>query len=261
VAAPWGQTSIYMLWAPQALYLNVLDPVFLAARDPARYAAQAKVFSGEEPDVPLAVAVALDSQFLAYSPYADGADELTARLQRDPRAVLRHRLHGFNLLWQMIPRAAPDATDAFVLDWLELPEPPGATSPATPNAAPPELRRYPRWPSPRAAAIEAYVDTRRLDDRESCVVLAHEIATVEPKRVEVELAPWGPSRAWLNGAVVAEVGGEPKAVLGHGVTFVLDLAAGQNLLAVETCPGRNAKGPRGFYLRRLSDDRAANARQ
>ena len=116
VAAPWQQTSIYMLWAPQALYLNVLDPVFLAARDPARHTAQANVFSGEEPDVPLAVAVALDSQLLAYSPYA-GLDLLTARLEHDPRVAIRHRLHGFNLLWTILP----DRNDAFILDWFELP--------------------------------------------------------------------------------------------------------------------------------------------
>ena len=144
VAAPWQQTSIYMLWAPQALYLNVLDPVFLAARDPARHAAQANVFSGEEPDVPLAVAVALDSQFLAYSPYA-GLDLLTARLEQDPRVAIRHRLHGFNLLWTILP----DRNDAFILDWFELPsnQSQAPSTAASFDAA--TLRRYPRWPTGR----------------------------------------------------------------------------------------------------------------
>ena len=233
-----------MLWAPQALYLNVLDPVFLAARDPARHAAQANVFSGEEPDVPLAVAVALDSQFLAYSPYA-GLDLLTARLEHDSRIAIRHRLHGFNLLWTILP----DRNDAFILDWLELPSKEDAAAPTTANLDP-ALRRYPRWPVGRGTRVEGYVDTRRLDDGPGCITLAHPIATAEPQHWQVELAPWGPSTAWLNGNEVAGIGGEPKAVLGRGVTFALDLAAGDNLLAVRTCAGKDEKGPRGFYLRR-----------
>ena len=42
----------------------------------------------------------------------------------------------------------------------------------------------------------------------------------------------GASTAWLNGNEVAGIGGEPKAVLGRGVNFALDLVAGDNLLAV-----------------------------
>jgi hypothetical protein len=250
VAAPWQQTSIYMLWAPQALYLNVLDPVFLAARDRPRHQMQANVFSGEEPDVPLVVAAGLDSQFLAYSPYA-GLDLLTARLENDPRVAIRHRLHGFNLLWTILP----DHNDAFVLDWVELPTNDGGAAPATGELAP-TLRRYPRWPVGRGTRVEAYVDTRRLDPGPGCITLAHAIETSEASRQRFELAPWGPSTAWLDGDLVASLGGEPKAVLGRGVTFTLDLDAGQNLLAVQTCPGKNEKGPRGFFLHRLGSDAA-----
>jgi hypothetical protein len=220
-----------MLWAPQALYLNVLDPVFLAARDPARHAAQADVFSGEEPDVPLAVAVALDSQFLAYSPYA-GLDALTARLENDPRVAIRHRLHGFNLLWTILP----DRNDAFVLDWVDA-----ATQ-----------RRYPRWPAERGTRVEGYVDTRRLDHGEDCVTLAHTIAAAEPARRVYELAPWGASTVSLDGREIAGIGGEPKAMLGSGAIFAMDVTAGDHLLSVRTCPGREKKGRRGFYLRRLA---------
>jgi hypothetical protein len=247
VAAPWQQTSIYMLWAPQARYLNVLDPVFLAARDPTRHQMQANVFSGEEPDVPLAVAVGLDSQFLAYSPYA-GLDLLTARLENDPRVAIRHRLHGFNLLWTILP----DRNDAFVLDWVELPSEEGESHPSATADLLATLRRYPRWPVGRGTRVEAYVDTRRLDDGGDCITLAHPIASAEASRQRFELAPWGPSTAWLNGDLVASLGGETKAVLGRGVDFELDLAAGENLLSVRTCPGQNGKGPRGFYLRRLT---------
>jgi hypothetical protein len=237
VAAPWQQTSIYMLWAPQALYLNVLDPVFLAARDRARHQIQANVFSGEEPDVPLAAAVGLDSEFLAYSPYA-GLDLITARLESDPRVAIRHRLHGFNLLWQILP----ERNDAFILEWIELPaRDAGIRGP----------RRYPRLQPQPGSALEGYVDTRRLDRGTDCITLAHSFSNTQPTRWPLELAPWGPSVVSLDGREVAGTGGELKAVLGKGVIFSLDLSPGDHVLSVRTCPGRDQKGPRGFYLRRL----------
>jgi hypothetical protein len=249
VAAPWQQTPIYMLWAPQAVYLNVLDPVFLAARDPERHRVQQRVFSGEEPDVPLAVAGPLDSGYLAYSPYA-GLDLLTARLDSDPRVAIRHRLHGFNLLWQIVP----GRNDAFLLDWRLLPAADAAAQPPVPgpsSAGGAPLRPYPRLPSGRGREIEGYVDTRRLDGGASCVAMVGSIASSVPERWQIELAPWGPSTMWLNGELLAGIAGEPHAVLGRGVVAELDLVAGDNLLTVRTCPGKDAAGPRGFYLRRI----------
>ncbi|HVR28914.1 MAG TPA: hypothetical protein VMS86_05210 [Thermoanaerobaculia bacterium] len=253
VAAPWQQTPVYMLWAPQGRYLNVLDPVFLAARDPVRHAVQERVFAGLEPDVPLAVAGPLASGHLAYSPYA-GLDLLTARLEPDPRVALRHRLHGFNLLWEMIP----NRNAAFLLDW-RLPPPDQVETlrsgprvgQGSPTAAIEDLRLYPRLPPGRGREIEAYVDTRRVDDGSGCVTLVHPISIPESMRWQLELAPWGPSTAWLDGEPIAEIAGEPQAVLGRGVTFPLQLEAGEHLLAIHTCPGKDARGPRGFYLRRL----------
>jgi hypothetical protein len=246
VAAPWQQTPVYMLWAPQALYLNVLDPVFLAARDPARHAIQERVFAGTEPDVPLAVAGPLASQFLAYSPYA-GLDLLTARLETDPRMAIRHRLHGFNLAWEILPRR----NEAFLLDWRVLPSeqtaPPGLD--ATPALA--AYAAYPRLAPGRGRELEGYVDTRRFDDGAGCVSLVHAVRAATAARWQVELAPWGPARAWLNGELVGGVGGETQAVLGRGATLALDLGAGENLLTILTCPGREGRGPRGFYLRRI----------
>ena len=161
--------------------------------------------------------------------------------------LFRSRLHGFNLLWTILP----DRNDAFILDWFELPSRKDeVASPTTANLDASTLRRYPRWPVGRGTRVEGYVDTRRLDDGPGCVALGHPIVTAEPQLWQVELAPWGTSTVWLNGNEVAGIGGEPKAVLGRGVTFPLDLAAGDNLLAVRTCAGKNEKGPRGFYLRR-----------
>jgi hypothetical protein len=251
VAAPWQQTPIYMLWAPQATYLNVLDPVFLAARDPDRHAVQERVFSGAEPDVPLAVAGPLASSHLAYSPYA-GLDLLTARLERDPRVAIRHRLHGFNLLWEILDRS----NRGFLLDWLVVPTSDPAATPTAADGGIATLRPYPRLPAGAGRDLEGYVDTRRFDDGPGCVTLTHPIASAEPARWTVELAPWARSSAWLDGELAAAVDGEPQAVLGRGLTFPLELAAGEHLLTVSTCTGRDARGPRGFYLRRLDDDAA-----
>ena len=254
VAAPWQQTSIYMLWAPQALYhLNVLDPVFLAAGDPARHTAQANVFSGEEPDVPLAVAAALDSQLLTYSPYA-GLDLLTARLEHDPRVAIRHRLHGFNLLWTILP----DRNDTFILDWFELPSKKDEASPTTTSldptlcASPPSLAGR---TGDQGGGLCRHPPSRRWTLRHARPRRRHRRGW----HWQVELAPWGASTAWLNGNEVAGIGGKTQAVLGRGVNFALDLVAGDNLLAVRTCAGKNEKGPRGFYCDALRGDRRQRA--
>jgi hypothetical protein len=191
---------------------------------------------------------ALESDHIAYSPYAGGLDLLTARLEHDPRVKIRFREHGFNLLWRIVP----GANDSFLLDWLVLPAREVEGSPPAPSAATVGLARYPRLRDERARALEGYVDTRRIDDGSQCITLAHPIASDAPAHWGVELAPWGPSSVFLNGAPVASLGGEPQAVIGRGVTFLLELAAGDNVLTVRTCPGHEAKGPRGFYLRRVS---------
>ena len=94
VANPWRSTPIYMYWAPQGRYLNVLDPVFLAASNPPVFAAQDEIFSGEEPDVPMRAAAVLDSEFLAYNA-ASGDRALSYRLMGDPRVESVYR--GINL--------------------------------------------------------------------------------------------------------------------------------------------------------------------
>ena len=57
VAAPWRATPLYLFWAPQASYINVLDPMFLAAVDPEAHSVQEAIFDGSEPDVPFAATV------------------------------------------------------------------------------------------------------------------------------------------------------------------------------------------------------------
>ena len=253
VAATWRQTPVYMLWAPQAAYMNVLDPVFLAAHDPARHTLQNRVFTGEEPDVPLAVGTGLDSQYLAYSQY-EGTEDLSARLATDSRVVQRH--HGFNFLWEIVP----EKNGSFLLDWRVVPhevaealDPAEAKRPLEPRSA---IERngwlpYPRSANPLGAALEGYVDTRRLGEDPGCVALSHELSSESEVTWRLELAPWGPSTAWLNGNLAVQVAGEPHAVLGEGTIFVANLIEGLNVLDVLTCPGKDPLGPRGFYLQRI----------
>ena len=53
VAAPWGLAGDLVFWAPQGLYLNLFDPVFMAVAHPEKHRAQAAIFAGAEPDTPL----------------------------------------------------------------------------------------------------------------------------------------------------------------------------------------------------------------
>ncbi len=187
------------------------------------------------------------ASYLAYSPYA-GLDLLTARLEHDPRVAIRHRLHGFNLLWAILP----DRNDAFVLDWFELPaqegEAPPTLDPGRRRPAPlPALAGRTRRPS---RGLRRHPTARR--PGAGCIDLAH---IRSPRRsrdaLQVELAPWGPSTAWLNGNEVAGIGGEPKPCSGAASRSLSISLPASNLLAVRTCPGKDEKGPRGFYLRRL----------
>lgn len=242
VAAPWQQTPIYMLWAPQALYLNVLDPVFLAAHDPWRHTIQERIFAGTDPDVPLSTVLGLDSRYLAFSPWA-GLDLLVARLESDPRVVARHR--GFNHLWEILP----GANRPLLLDWHRVPEDvERAPGPETDISGWP---LYPRLPAGAGGEVEGYVDTRRIDEGGGCISLVHRVAG-GGERVQMELASWGPSSVWHDGELVARVLGQPHAMLGRGITFSLPSGDDGGLLTVLTCaPDDDPSGPRGFYLRRF----------
>ncbi|MEJ2086433.1 MAG: hypothetical protein P8Y44_12275 [Acidobacteriota bacterium] len=114
VLAPWRATPLYMFYAPQGRYLNVLDPVFLAATQPQADRLQREIFSGAEPDVPLTALVGLDSQLIAL-PAASGDATLQARLLADPRIQVLHR--GSHWLFGIDPSGA----EAYVRDWRVVP--------------------------------------------------------------------------------------------------------------------------------------------
>jgi hypothetical protein len=236
VAAEWGSTHLYMFWAPQAAYLNVLDPVFMALPFPRAYAASRALFEGREPDVPLALEAELASSFLALSSFHPHGD-LLRRLAEDPRLAARYR--GYTLLYEAVAGENED----FVLDWRVVP--PGAAVP--PSGAIDGLPVYPRSERAEERALEGFVDLGRVDAGGDCVTLVRDEELAAPEERTYELAPWGPSTLWVDGERVLTTGAAPRAVLGAGLAFSVRLDPGTRRLTVLTC-GVDGRG--GFYLRR-----------
>lgn len=242
VAAPWGDTSIYLLHAPQGRYLNVLDPVAMAVPFPRAYAAQRALFDGVEPDVPLASFAELDSRFVAWS-LPGAPPRLLARLRADPRAQPLHL--GFQALFAL----APARPGTFVLDWKVTAAPDEAA--AAPGAPPfgagadaatlASLPDYPLHPEPAARALEGFVDAGRVAAGR-CVAFARPGSGLAPG--SYELAAAGPTALWRDGELLVSIGGSPGAVLGEGVRFRLEGEA--RPLSLVTCPGDSGRA--GFYL-------------
>ncbi|HVR95115.1 MAG TPA: hypothetical protein VMW27_00770 [Thermoanaerobaculia bacterium] len=240
VAAPWESTPVYMFAAPWASYLNVLDPVFMAVPHPRLYDLQRSVFAGEEPDVPLAVAGGLDSDFLAV-PLRDDTRRLAQRLSGDPRVETLYR--GFNGVFRMGP--APG--HGFVMDWKAAP--PSSLMPPAPYELTELWPAYPRLKDERARSLEGYIDARRLTGGQArCAGLVHEVEVENPARAVYELAPSGPSTLWLDGRLLASTSGSLGAVLGRGIRVEADLGPGRHRIAVSTCPEDSPAARSGFYL-------------
>jgi hypothetical protein len=228
VAAPWGDTATYLLWAPQGRYLNALDPYGMAIPYPRLYEAQRLLFSGDEPDVPLVATAALDSEYVAWS-LPGAPPRLRQRLEADPRASALHR--GFQVLFALAP-----APGSFVLDWRVVPGGP-LPPPTAPTA---DWPAYPRHPDPRGRAMEGFVDAGRVASGR-CVAFAREGELVGGS---YELAAVGPTKLWQGQELVLATAGDGGAVLGKGVTFTPRAAkAGVTIL---TCPGEGGRA--GFYL-------------
>jgi len=233
VAAPWIETGFYVLWAPQATYLNVLDPLFMALKDPRAYRAQRRIFAGAEPDVPLRLLADLHSDYLVFSLLSEDRRALLQRLEADPR--IRRLKAGINAVYAI----EPGSNGAFVLDWDVGAQGGGGTLP------------YPRRTDPREAAVEGYVDARRLEGplRERSFVHTESVST--PVRVEYELSSAGPFTLLADGKEIGASDVGSRAVLGRGLIVPVTLSRGTHTLAVRLGLGPQP-GNQGFYLRELS---------
>lgn len=237
VAAPWGQAQAYLFYAPQARYLNFLDPVLMALPAPREFALSEALFAGTEPDVPLALAVGLDSDHLACSRFVN--PRLVARAQGDPRMQLLY--DGYNVLFRVVK----DANRDFWLDW-EASEVAPEWSAAEP-APVGEARTYPRLAEPAARALEGFVEAARVLPRGRCGLFVRRLTATAPGRRRVELASLGRAAVWVDGRKRLESQAAPGAVLGEGLVFDLALAPGPHRLAVATC-AEPASGRAGFFL-------------
>jgi hypothetical protein len=103
IAATWGDGETYAFWAPHGRYLNVLEPLFMVARDPAAYDAQRRLFSGLDPD-PAARLRELDSDFIAFD-VTSTPPALVRRIAADPRFRLRYG--GVNALFELVEHPSP----------------------------------------------------------------------------------------------------------------------------------------------------------
>ncbi|MEE8524771.1 MAG: hypothetical protein V3T72_12625 [Thermoanaerobaculia bacterium] len=239
VAAEWGSTHIYMFWAPQATFLNVLDPVFMNVRHPRAYRALRAIFEDREPDVPRALKAELGCDFLALSRFHQPPG-LLRRLDGDPR--LRSRYRGYTLLYELVP----GANQAFILDWRLVPEGADVPPPATDVATFP---RVPRAATAELRALEGYVDPRRGGvPIQGCVAMVHELEAVEEATPLFELAASGPTSLWVDDELRISSADTTGAYPGGGVSFPVRLDPGSHRITVLTCPGAGGDQRTGFYL-------------
>jgi hypothetical protein len=234
VAAPWAATESFVFWAPRARYLNVLDPIFMVAKDAALYRAYLDLFEGREPDVPLVARTRFDSDF-----YADDGQYpfARARLLQDPRIIPLH--DGSSYLYRFQPGRNGD----FLLDWKVLP----ITAPAPPPLAmlvDPSTPSYPRAVVPEERALEGYVDGRRLGPADACRTFARVEERTEPVHMLVEVAPYGTAEVFVDDRLAAAIPSPRAAVLGRGVILPLALDPGLHRITVRTCP---TESHLGFY--------------
>lgn len=239
VAADWGPTATLMLWAPQARYLNVLDPVFMATPYPEAHQHLEAIYQGLEPDVPLAAHTWLDSDHLVYRTL--GLLRLEERLQKDPRAMTLHR--GTNTL----VRFRPAAQAGFVLDWRLVPDDVKTPFRVDPHAVS-TWSSYPRWPDPRVRPLEAYVDAERVNPKATCLRFMRQFTLDQATALDVEISPYGPTSVWVDGRLRLGLQDEMKAILGQGAALRLPLTAGRHRVLVLTCEGTRPNY-KGFYWR------------
>ena len=264
VAAPWGQTPQYFFWAPTAFFLNDLDPVFMAVPFPEAYRLQRSVFDGTEPDVPMALAAGLDSEYLAMSRFLM-PPLLATRLTGDPRA--QRVYNGWNLLYRMTPLPA-EGQGTFLVDWHLVPQGSELPVPATTDVT--DWDPYPRIADPALRELEAYVDGRRIERSSGgrpsrCFAVTRDL----PRGGRFELAAAGPTTLWSQRLSPPQEGpapperiqilDSPGAILGRGVVFSMEAEPDEKLrLSAVSCLAEpsamgapNAPQQIGFYLRRL----------
>ena len=235
VAAPWDAAELYVWAAPQARYINLLDPVFMVVPHPKAYSVQRNIWNGSEPDVPLAVKMFLDSDYIAF-PYRKYI-HLYRRLSADPRANLLYR--GYTALFHI----KPDTNKQFTLDWETFPD--NGDWPAKIEDFRDNKTYYQKAADSIDQAYNGYVNGKTNNTTNRCVNWAHIEKVRESANVEYEISSYGGFSFWLDDKLILSNLLPAKATLGQGVRFGLELEKGQHIFSVRTCP---YEGENGFYL-------------
>jgi hypothetical protein len=245
VAAPWDATELYVWAAPQARYINLLDPVFMAVAHPKAYAVQRNIWNGSEPDVPLAVKTYLDSDYVAF-PYRKHL-QLYRRLAADPRARLLYR--GYTAVFKINAHA----NKQFVFDWKIVKD--AAKWPPTAKDFNIEVENSIKAEEPIDQAHKGYIDGKRINGNTSCLNWAYVENVEKPIKLDYEISAYGGFRFWLNDKPILSNFSTAQAVLGQGVRLHLELMPGRHIFSVRTCPFGEENG---FYMleraRSLQDD-------
>ena len=242
VAAPWDSTEVYVWAAPQARYLNLLDPVFMAVPYPSAYLLQKNIWNGDEPDVPYTVKTHFDSDYIVF-PYKRHI-QLYWRLLHDPRAKLLYR--GHNALFRLIP----DQDQKFMVNWKIIPD--NGKWPPDEGDINEMEKHYPEQKDSIGQDYEGYVNGGRSNSNTGCINLAHIEDVNEPVNLEYEISSYGPSSVWLNHKLLIKNLFPGKARLGQGVRLSLELEKGRHIFSVQTCP---YKRQNGFYFLERSRSR------
>ena len=246
VAATWQDTPVYLQWAPQGRYLNVLDPVFQAIPHPQIHVTQARLFAGQAADPVVDSVFGLDSQFIAHST-GPTTNSLAAQLEADPRVQPLHRQ--FHVLWHL----QPDRNRDFVLDWRVVAAHDSSGRPSAVDGgrmvAPSQEHR------PWATYVDLLGDLTGAGvtdrSRPGCITVRHRNA--DSFQGVLSLAPWGPTRLTLDGQLLLSVDASLGARLDRALSSGVELEPDQEL-EVLTCssthPESGAPG-RGFSLRKI----------
>jgi hypothetical protein len=235
VAADWGYSDLMVFYAPQARYLDVLDPLPMWLARPATFLARQRIWHGEEHDVPWATTVLLDSDYLLVPRFDPEGAGVLQRLAGDPRIEVLDDGPLVLVRWR------PGANRLFVRPWRVAPPEVQDTAAALSDGVP-----YPWDSDARGRAVEGFVDLRRVAGRAPCRVLS----TLLPPASAANrwgLAPAGPTAVTIGSVEVARFEGSPQARLTDALYLTLPPRSGPETLTLRTC-GSSARDPGGFYF-------------
>ena len=236
VAARWDTTAQYCFAAPHALFLSVVDPIYMHANDPAIFRIATDLFAGIALDPVEIVRGPLESDYVAH--IARGA-RLSEQLREDPRAsiVFENEQH---VLFHL------HGDGGFVVDWdLAISgERTGDEWPVAPPAGafapgPAATQPYRAYVSPAPSTWPGQLAD---DQREVAWCARRTLRVDEPETRWIGFTSLGPAIVYLDGEEIVQSSGTIRPWRGE-IRFPLPLTPDrEHELLICVMPGRNANG-------------------